>query len=38
MKEDKGNSVTLHRVIKAKSEKVYLAFTDSFTLSSWIPP
>ena len=33
-----GNSVSLHRVIKATPEKVYRAFTDSNALASWIPP
>lgn len=33
-----GNSVTLHRVIKASPEKVYRAFTDPLALASWIPP
>ena len=31
-------TVTLHRVIKATSEKVYRAFTDPYALASWIPP
>jgi uncharacterized protein YndB with AHSA1/START domain len=33
-----SNSVTLHRVIKAKPEKVFRAFTDSGALSFWLPP
>ena len=33
-----GNSVSLHRVIKASPEKVYRAFTDALALASWIPP
>ena len=33
-----GNTVTLHRVIKAAPEKVYRAFTDPNALASWIPP
>lgn len=33
-----GNSVTLHRVLKATPEKVYRAFTDPNALASWIPP
>jgi uncharacterized protein YndB with AHSA1/START domain len=33
-----GNSVTLHRVIKASPEKVYRAFTDAHALASWMPP
>jgi len=33
-----GNSVKLHRVIKASPEKVYRAFTDKNAYSWWIPP
>jgi uncharacterized protein YndB with AHSA1/START domain len=33
-----GNSVSLHRVLKASPEKVFRAFTDSNALVSWIPP
>ena len=33
-----GNSVTLHRVLKAPPEKVYRAFTQADALASWIPP
>lgn len=33
-----GNSVSLHRVLKAAPEKVFRAFTDSNALASWIPP
>jgi uncharacterized protein YndB with AHSA1/START domain len=33
-----NNSVTLHRVIKTKPEKVYRAFTDSLAIKSWLPP
>lgn len=33
-----GNTVTLHRVIKATPEKVYRAFTEPNALASWIPP
>ncbi|MGZ3904958.1 MAG: SRPBCC family protein [Bacteroidia bacterium] len=32
------NSVSFHRVIKAKPEKVYKAFTDALALASWLPP
>ena len=32
------NSVSLHRVIKAKPEKVYRAFTDALAMASWLPP
>ena len=33
-----GNSVTLHRVLKAAPEKVYRAFTQANALASWLPP
>ena len=33
-----NNSVSFHRVLKAKPEKVYRAFTDANAFSSWIPP
>lgn len=36
--KQKGNSVTLHRVIRAAPKKVYRAFVDPLALSSWIPP
>ena len=32
------NSVTLHRVLKAKPEKVYRAFTDPSAMAAWLPP
>lgn len=31
-------TVTLHRVFKAKPEKVYRAFTDPDALARWLPP
>jgi uncharacterized protein YndB with AHSA1/START domain len=33
-----GNSVTLHRVLTAKPEKVFRAFSDTSAFISWIPP
>lgn len=33
-----NNSVTLHRILKASSEKVYRAFTDPNAIASWLPP
>ena|SRR3989344_7895149 len=36
--KQQGNSVTLHRVIRAAPGKVYRAFVDPVALSSWIPP
>jgi uncharacterized protein YndB with AHSA1/START domain len=32
------NSVTLHRVIKTKPEKVFRAFTDPKAMACWLPP
>jgi len=34
----KGQTVKLHRVIKASPEKVYRAFTDGAALCKWLPP
>jgi uncharacterized protein YndB with AHSA1/START domain len=33
-----GNSVSLHRVLKASPEKVYRAFTDATAMAAWLPP
>lgn len=33
-----GNSISLHRTIKASPEKMYRAFTESLALASWLPP
>ncbi len=33
-----GNTISLHRVLKASPEKVYRAFTDAKAMASWIPP
>lgn len=33
-----GNTVTLHRVLRASPEKVYKAFVDPDALVKWIPP
>ena len=33
-----GNSVTLHRVLKASPEKIFRAFTDPNAFASWLPP
>ncbi len=32
------NSVTLHRVIKARPEKVFRAFSEPNALAAWLPP
>ena len=33
-----GNTVTLHRVLKAPPERVYRAFLDPAALARWVPP
>jgi uncharacterized protein YndB with AHSA1/START domain len=33
-----NNSVSLHRVIATKPEKVFKAFTDPVAIASWYPP
>jgi len=33
-----GNSVSLHRVLKASPEKVFRAFSDPIAYANWIPP
>jgi uncharacterized protein YndB with AHSA1/START domain len=41
MKEEanvKGNSVRLHRVLRAKPERVYRAFLDPAAMAKWLPP
>jgi uncharacterized protein YndB with AHSA1/START domain len=41
LKEDwamSGNTVTIHRVVKASPEKVYRAFLDADAMCKWLPP
>jgi uncharacterized protein YndB with AHSA1/START domain len=33
-----GNTVRLHRVLKAKPERVYRAFIDANAMAKWLPP
>lgn len=33
-----GNSVSLHRVLKTKPEKVFRAFTEANAMAAWLPP
>ena len=33
-----GNTITLHRIIKAPAERVYRAFLDAQALAKWLPP
>ena len=32
------NTVTLHRVLTASSEKIFRAFTDADAMAAWLPP
>lgn len=32
------NTVTLHRVLKASTEKVFRAFTEEKAMTAWLPP
>jgi uncharacterized protein YndB with AHSA1/START domain len=34
----KTNSVSLHRIIQARPEKVFRAFSDPIAHASWVPP
>ena len=33
-----GNTIRLNRVLRAKPEKVYRAFTDADAMARWLPP
>ena len=33
-----GNTIRLHRVLRATREKVYRAFTDPDAMAKWLPP
>ena len=33
-----GNTIRLHRVLRAKPEKVYRAFVDAEAIARWLPP
>ena len=33
-----GNTVKLHRMVKAKEERVYRAFIDPDAMAKWLPP
>lgn len=33
-----GNTVQLHRVIRAPAERIYRAFLDPLALAKWLPP
>jgi uncharacterized protein YndB with AHSA1/START domain len=33
-----GNTVTMHRVLKAPPERVYRAFLDPLAMAKWLPP
>jgi uncharacterized protein YndB with AHSA1/START domain len=38
MEKMEKNKVTLHRVLKASTEKVFRAFSDADAMASWFPP
>ena len=38
MTADKTNTIRLHRVIRATSEKIYRAFLDADAIVKWLPP
>jgi uncharacterized protein YndB with AHSA1/START domain len=35
---DSGNTVRLHRVVRAPAERVYRAFIDPDAMAKWLPP
>ena len=35
---DMGNTVKLHRVLKAPAERIYKAFLDPDAMAKWLPP
>jgi len=38
MPDSKGNTVKLHRVLRAPKERIYKAFIDPDAMSKWLPP
>jgi uncharacterized protein YndB with AHSA1/START domain len=38
MTTNKSNTVKLHRVLRAKPERVYRAFQDAAAMAKWLPP
>ena len=38
MRESASNTVRLHRVLRAKPERIYRAFLDAEALAKWLPP
>lgn len=38
MSNSSGNTIRLHRVVKAPAERVYRAFLDADALAQWLPP
>lgn len=38
MASQQGNTVKLHRVLKAPPERIYRAFLDPDAMSKWLPP
>src|ERR1044071_8192235 len=38
MATNNSNSIRLHRVLRAKPERVYRAFLDAAAMAKWLPP
>lgn len=38
MTTNNTNTVKFHRVLRAKAERVYRAFTDADAMAKWLPP
>lgn len=38
MSKDQVNTVRLHRVLRAKPERIYRAFLDADAMAKWLPP
>jgi len=38
MTSNNTNTIRLHRVLRAKRERVYRAFTDASAMAKWLPP
>ena len=38
MTSNNTNNIRLHRVLRAKRERVYRAFTDASAMAKWLPP
>jgi uncharacterized protein YndB with AHSA1/START domain len=38
MANSEGNTIRLHRVLRAPAERIYKAFIDPDAMSKWLPP